>query len=121
MQTIYANSRRIVAALLIAALCTFAVLGALQGVDTSALVVIASALVASLLLVAVIAGPKPRFGVETLAFLVCALAVAISWGASPLEPAYLVYLPPLVVAIGFATIALMLRTEAGAARTKDRL
>jgi len=121
MQTIYANSRRIVAAVLIAVLITFAVLTALQGLDTSALVVIAVAAVASLLLVAVIAGSKPRFGVETLAFLVCALAVAVSWGATPLETAYLVYLPPLVVAIGFATIALMLRTEASAAATKDRL
>lgn len=121
MQTIYSSSRRVVAAVLIAVLVTSAVLSALRGVDTSAIVVIASAVVASLLLVVVIAGPKPRFGVEMLAFLVCALAVAVSWGAAVLEPGYLVYLPPLVVAIGFATIALMLRTEAGAAETEDRL
>lgn len=121
MQTIYANSRRIVAAVLTAVLITLAVLSALQGLDTSALVVIASVAVASLLLVMVIAGSKTRFGVEILAFLVCAFALAVSWGASALEPAYLIHLPPLVVAIGFATIALMLRTEAGAAATKDRL
>lgn len=121
MQTTYLTVRRIVAAMLIAVLLIYAVLTALHGLDTAAIVVIGSALIASLILVAVVARPRPRLGIDTFAFLLCAFAIAVSWGASALEPAYLVHLPPLIVAIGFATIALMLRTEAGAATTKDRL
>lgn len=127
MQTVYASSRRIVAVLLSAVLVIFAVLTALRAldaggaVDAATIVVTAAALVAGALLVAVAVRSTPQFGLDVLAFLVAALAIGVSWGAGALEPGILIYLPALVVAVAFATMALMLRTEAGAALTKDRL
>jgi hypothetical protein len=121
MQTLYASSRRIVASLLIAALLIFAVLTALRALDTAAIVVIAGAFVACVLLAVVAARTTPRFGLDMLAFLVAALAIGVSWGSAVLEPGLLIYLPPLVVGVAFATMALTLRTEARAAVTKDRL
>lgn len=122
MQTIYASTRRLIAALLIVALVVYGVVSALRGFDTTALVVIGSVGVASiLLLVAVVTRSRPRFGLDMLAFLATGLAVAVSWGSASIEPGFLVFLPALVVAVAFATMALMLRTEAGAVVTSDRL
>ena len=127
MQTLYASSRRMVASLLIAVLTVYALLTVLRDLDTSgaldtgAIVVIATAVLAAALLAVVAAQSAPRFGFDMVAFLLAAIAVAVSWGAAALEPGFLIYLPAVIVAIAFATMALMLRTEAGAAVTKDRL
>lgn len=121
MQTFYARTRRIVAALLIPALVVYAALALAGGLKAAALVSAGATIVAILPLCFVIATSRPRFGLDTLAFLTGGISVAVCWGASGLGAGYLTYLPAIVVAIGFATMGLMLRTEASVARTKDRL
>jgi len=119
MQTVYASSRRIIASFLIVALLVFVALRFIQGLDVAAFVVAGAAVLSVILLAAVIGTSRPRLGLDTLAFLLSGIAVAVASGASAVG--FLVYLPPLVVAIAFATAALVLRTEAGAVVTKDRL
>ncbi|MCJ1685526.1 hypothetical protein [Rathayibacter sp. VKM Ac-2927] len=121
MQTLYTSMRRIVAALLIVLLLIVSALTALHALDTPAIIVVAGALVAGALLASVAVRRTPMFGLDMLAFLSAALAISVSWGSGVLEPGFLIHLPALISAIAFATMALMLRTEAGAAVTKDRL
>lgn len=121
MQHFYANTRRLVAGLLAVALVVYAALRVFQGMDVPAYVTAGSVAIAVIFLGRVISASKPRLGVDMLAFLLAAFAIAVCWGASTLGSGYLTYLPAQIVAIGFATIALVIRSEEGASKTRDRL
>ncbi|RKS90222.1 hypothetical protein DEU37_1545 [Microbacterium sp. AG790] len=121
MQTFYARTRRIVAALLIPALVVYAALALTGGLEAPALVSAAATIIAIVPLCFVVATSKPRLGLDTLAFLIGGISVAVCWGGSDFGAGYLTYLPAIVAAIGFATMALTLRTEASVASTEGRL
>ena len=120
MQAFYLSSRRIVASLLIAMILFDAAFTALRALDTAAIIVAAYAIVATALLASVAARPTRHLGVDLSAFIVAALAISVSWGAAPVTLGVLTHLPALVGAVAFATMALMLRTVAAAAGTKNR-
>lgn len=119
MQAFYLSSRRIVASLLIAMILFDTAFTALRAPHTAAIVVAAYAIVAAALLASVAVRPTQHLGVDLSAFIVAALAISVSWGAAPVSLGALTHLPALVAAVAFATMALMLRTDA-AAGTKNR-
>ncbi|NQX14593.1 hypothetical protein [Rathayibacter sp. VKM Ac-2857] len=120
MKAFSLSSRRIVASLLIAKILFDAAFTALRALDTAAIIVAASAIVACTLLAAVAVRSTPHSGLELLAFIVAALVISVSWGAAPVALGVLTHLPALVAAVAFGTMALMLRTIAALERTKNR-
>lgn len=121
MQNLYVKTRRIVAILLAVALVVFAVLALVSGRSTGALVSAIVAAIAVLLLVFAIVPSTVRVKRDATAYFLAASAIAVAWGASPLSGAVLTYLPALVVAVGYATVAVTLGAKESAAHTRDRL
>lgn len=116
MRSFYEDSRRVVAALLIAGLGIQGTLALIRGPEISRWVTTMGGGVPVLLLCLVVGSPRPRLLVDALAFLTCALSIGVSWGASAQGSAYLTYVPPIIVATCFATAALILRAEGQLAR-----
>ena len=120
MQSLYLNTRRVISVLLAVALVIYAGLGVFPEWDLRSAITVGSAVTAIVLLLAVICSPRARVAVETVSFLAAAIATAVCWGASRLGSDLLLFLPALVVAIAYATIALTLRATKEASRMEDR-
>lgn len=121
MQNLYSRTRRVVAVMLIAALALFTAFSFLGGPRMPAIVSSLAAVCAVIPLILVAALRRRRLSLDTVAFLAAALASGVNWGASTTTAGYLTYLPALIAAIAYATVALALRVDEQSLTTRNRL
>ncbi|WP_341934643.1 hypothetical protein MRBLWO14_000214 [Microbacterium sp. LWO14-1.2] len=121
MQTFYIRTRRIAAAFLGLVLGFHAVLGLARDFETRSLAAAAVAGCAIAVLAAVAVARRLRLRRDITAFFIAGVSAALSWNGEEGATAMLTYLPALIAAIAFATLAVILHAEKTGSQMRHRL